>query len=176
MIRDEEVFYIGKITKRHGINGEVELAFTDDVFDCGDSEYLVLNINGIKVPFFWEEYRFKGNETALFKFEEIDSEDAARQLVGCEVYYPLSMQGDTMREKSWSAFTGYRILDENENELGIVEQVDDRSENVLFGIRRTESGDDLTLVPIHPDFVLDHDNKRRVLVLRLPEGLLSLNE
>lgn len=37
MIRQEEVFYIGKISKFRGICGETELLFTDDVFDRGEA-------------------------------------------------------------------------------------------------------------------------------------------
>ena len=54
MIRSEEVFYIGKVSKFRGIQGEVEILFTDDAFDRGDAEYLVLEMEGILVPFFWE--------------------------------------------------------------------------------------------------------------------------
>ena len=52
MIREEEIINIGRITKSRGIRGEVEMRFTDDVFDRGDSEYFVLHIDGIPVPFF----------------------------------------------------------------------------------------------------------------------------
>ena len=58
MIRKEEVFKIGKIGKPHGVKGEVGLRFSDDVFDRVDAEYLILDIDGILVPFFMEEYRF----------------------------------------------------------------------------------------------------------------------
>ena len=68
MIRSEEVFYIGKVSKFRGIQGEVEILFTDDAFDRGDAEYLVLEMEGILVPFFWEEYRFKNDKTAIFQF------------------------------------------------------------------------------------------------------------
>ena len=34
-------------------------AITDDVFDRVDAEYLVLDIDGILVPFYLEEYRFR---------------------------------------------------------------------------------------------------------------------
>lgn len=52
MIRQEEVFKIGKIGKPHGVKGEVSLMFEDDVFDRVDADYLVLLIDGILVPFF----------------------------------------------------------------------------------------------------------------------------
>ena len=65
MIRLEEVFKIGYIAKHRGLRGEVELSFTDDCFDTGTAEYLVLDMDGILVPFFWEEYRFKNDDTAI---------------------------------------------------------------------------------------------------------------
>ena len=68
MIKQEEVYKIGRIGKPHGVKGEVNLMFTDDVFDRVDAEYLVLMVDGILVPFFMEEYRFRGDETALVKF------------------------------------------------------------------------------------------------------------
>ena len=55
MIKQEEVYKIGRIGKPHGINGEVHFLFDDDVFDRVESEYLILDIDGILVPFFMEE-------------------------------------------------------------------------------------------------------------------------
>lgn len=88
MIRDEEVYRIGRLGKPHGVAGEVTLRFDDDVFDRTDADYIVLGIDGILVPFFIEEYRFHGSETALVKFCGIDSQQRAAELTGCEVYFP----------------------------------------------------------------------------------------
>ena len=88
MIRESEVFKIGYIAKHRGLRGEVELSFTDDCFDTGSAEYLVLDMDGILVPFFWEEYRFKNDDTAIIKFEDVDTDGQARRLVGHSVYYP----------------------------------------------------------------------------------------
>ena len=64
MIKRDDVYRIGTIGKSHGVKGEVSFRFDDDVFDRVDADYLVLDIDGILVPFFIEEYRFRGNETA----------------------------------------------------------------------------------------------------------------
>ena len=88
MIRNEEVFKIGYISKHRGLRGEVELVFTDDCFDTGTADYLVLDMDGILVPFFWEEYSFKNQDTAILKLEQIDTEEQARRLVGHSVFYP----------------------------------------------------------------------------------------
>ena len=55
MIHYDEVYHIGYIQKFRGLQGEVELQFTDDPFDHGTADYLVLKIDEILVPFFLEE-------------------------------------------------------------------------------------------------------------------------
>ncbi len=88
MIKKETVYKIGKIGKPHGVNGEVAFHFDDDVFDRTDADYLILDMDGILVPFFMNEYRFKTDETALVRFEDVTTQDKARTLTGCDVYFP----------------------------------------------------------------------------------------
>ena len=47
MIKESEVYRIGRLGKAHGIKGEVSFQFDDDVFDRVDADYLVLDIDGI---------------------------------------------------------------------------------------------------------------------------------
>ena len=54
MIKAEEVYKIGKLGKPHGLKGEINFLFDDDVFDRTDADYLVLEVDGILVPFFME--------------------------------------------------------------------------------------------------------------------------
>ena len=175
MIRPDEVFYIGRITKYRGISGEVELLFTDDAFDRGDAEYLVFEMDGIFVPFFWEEYKFKNDQTAIFKFEDIDDEQAAKRIVGIKVYYPYSHLDDNDSDElsSIRAVTGFHIADEKYGDLGVVTQVDDSSANVLFTIETLE-GEEI-MIPFHDDFLVNFDLKKRCMTLALPEGLLDIN-
>ena len=62
MIRKEEVYKIGIFNKPHGIHGELSFTFTDDIFDRVEAEYLICLLDGIFVPFFIEEYRFRSKE------------------------------------------------------------------------------------------------------------------
>ena len=50
MIRQEEVYKIGRLGKAHGVKGEVTFQFDDDVFDRTDAEYLILDIDGTLLP------------------------------------------------------------------------------------------------------------------------------
>ena len=110
MIRKEEVFKIGKIGKPHGVKGEVGLRFSDDVFDRVDAEYLILDIDGILVPFFMEEYRFRSDENALVKFCDIDSLERAAEITGCDVFFPRSLADEDDGEMTWSQIVGYTLI------------------------------------------------------------------
>ena len=47
MIKEEDVYKIGRIGKPHGVSGEVTLRFSDDVFDRVDADYVVLLVDEI---------------------------------------------------------------------------------------------------------------------------------
>lgn len=177
MIRQEEVFYIGKISKCRGIRGEVELLFTDDAFDRGESDYLVIEMDGILVPYFWEEYSFKRQDTAIFKFEFVDTDAAARQLVGRRVFYPHRFMPESEADaplRSWQGLIGFTVSDQTGRVLGTVDSVDDSSQNLLLYLTAADDGSEMIL-PLHEDLVAGCSVRERTLSLCLPEGLLNIN-
>ena len=169
MIKDAEVYKIGTITRTHGVKGEVSLSFTDDVWDRADADYLILRIDGILVPFFMEEYRFRSDTTALIKFQDYDSAEAAKELCGCDVYFPHSLTPapEADDDYTWRYFTGFRIVDEKAGELGEITYVDDSTQNILFHV-----GD--LLIPAVESFISHIDHQARIITMQLPEGLLDL--
>lgn len=171
MIKKEEVFKIGIINKPHGVKGEVSFTFTDDIFDrVEDCDYLVLLLDGILVPFFIEEYRFRSDNVALVKFEGIDSTEKARTLTNVEVYYSVKFMDDQEEISSWNYFIGFRVEDVHHGCLGTVVDVDDATMNVLFVIG---NGDEEVLLPAHEEFILDIDRKKKILKVDIPDGLLD---
>lgn len=169
-----EVFKIGYIQRTHGLGGEVEMKFTDDVFDRTDADYLFLRVDGLIVPFFFEEYRFKNDETIIVKFEGVDDSNYARKICGAEVLFPVDMI-PTQRENfcSWDFLTGFRVEAEGEP-LGSVRCVDRSSANILLLIDRADGSE--LYVPLHEDFIESCDEPSRLLKLRLPDGLLTIND
>lgn len=172
MIRESEVYKIGVMTKTHGVNGEIAFQFTDDVFDRVECDYLICRIDGILVPFFFEEYRFKNDNTALFKFQRMDTSEDVRLLVGCEVFFPLKLAEEAEEgELTWSYFVGMTVTDKNAGVLGTISAVDETTINTLFQI---DGLDGELLVPAQEDFILDIDHKKREILMEVPEGLLDL--
>ena len=143
MIRKEEVFKIGVINKPHGVKGEVSFTFTDDIFDHVDCDYLILLMDGILVPFFMEEYRFRSDNVALVKFEDIDTAEQARKFTNVEVYFPKKFMDEQEDVTSWNFFIGFRVEDVHHGYLGEITDVDDTTINVLFSIEK--DGEELLL-------------------------------
>lgn len=169
MIKKEEVYKIGRIGKTHGVKGEVTFNFDDDVFDRVDAEYLILEVDGILVPFFMEEYRFRSDSTALVKFEDIDTQDRARELTNCDVYFLRKLADNDEEEISWSFLVGFNIIDANSNKtVGRIASVDDSTINILFCL------EDDTLIPASEDLITDIDKENKTITIALPEGILEL--
>ena len=169
MIRTEEVYKIGKLGKAHGVKGEISFLFDDDVFDRTDADYLVLDIDGILVPFFIEEYRFKTDDNALMKFEGIDTQERARELTGCEVYIPREMAENDENQLSWAAIVGFELIDANTGKsAGRIASVDDSTINILFEL------EDGKLIPASEELITNVDTKKKQIFINLPEGILEL--
>ena len=174
MIRRDDVYKIGKLGKPHGVKGEITFAITDDVFDRVDAEYLVLDINGILVPFYMEEYRFKNDENVLVKFEDIDTQEQARNYTGCEVYFPRHLSDSDGEHMSWAEIIGFQLVDIPTGKVvGTIDHVDDSTINLLFEVT-TPEGEEL-LIPASNDFIHEVDAGQRVIKMQLPEGILELD-
>jgi len=173
MIQPESLYQIGTIAKAHGLRGEVVFHFSDDIFDTADADHLILGIDGTLVPFFIEEYRFRGDASALIKFDGIHSVEQARPILGCPVYIEKELAAERGGEQpqTLAYFVGFTVTDERMGLLGHIEDVDDQTENWLFLVR-TADGRQIML-PAHEDLILDIDHEQRAIRMRLPEGILD---
>lgn len=173
MIRKEEVYKIGVFNKPHGVKGELSFTFTDDIFDRVDCDYLICMLDGILVPFFMEEYRFRTDTTALVKLERVDTAEQARKFTNVEVYFPTKYaKGDDSDDiPTWDYFVGFKVKDVNYGVLGEIVAVDSSTMNVLFAIER-EDGEEI-LLPAHEEFMIKIEKKKRLVTVNVPEGLLD---
>ena len=169
MIREEDVFKIGRLGKPHGVKGEVTMQVDDDVFDRTDADYLILLVDGILMPFFMEEYRFKTDATALIKFEDVDTVERARELTNSDVFFPRHLADNDDADYTWSFFVGFELIDAaTGTAVGRIDSVDDSTANVLFCM------EDGSLIPATDDLVEEIDVEAHRITMRLPAGLLGL--
>ena len=163
------MYKIGRLGKTHGVRGDISFLFDDDVFDRTDADYLIIRIDGILVPFFIEEYRFKSDSNAIVKFEDLDTQEQARELTGCDVYFPRELADSSEGPLSWSALAGFDIISaQSGKSVGRIAAVDDSTLNTLFEL------EDGRLIPASEDLITSFDKDNRTITIDLPEGILEL--
>ena len=93
-----------------------------------------------------------------------------------EVYFPVKFVeevDDEHRQLAWEFFVGFKVEEIRHGELGLITDVDDSTINTLFVI--DHNGKEL-LVPAQEEFILKMDEKKRLMTVQLPDGLLNLDE
>ncbi len=169
MIKQEEVYKIGRLGKPHGVKGEISFQFDDDIFDTTDADYLVLDIDGILVPFFMEEYRFRNDSLALVKFCDIDTQERASELTGCDVFFPRHLADEGEEIPSLAMLIGYSLIDASTHkEIGTIASIDDQTTNILFELQ------DGRLIPASDELIQHIDTKQQEIIMNIPEGLLEI--
>ena len=169
MIKREDVYKIGRLGKAHGVKGEVSFQFDDDIFDTTDADYLILEIDGILVPFFMEEYRFRNDSLALVKFCDVDTQQRASELTGCDVYFPRTLAEESEGQLSLSPLVGFDIVEaSNSKVVGKIAAIDDTTQNILFEL------EDGRLIPASDELITNIDTNRQQIIMQIPTGLLEI--
>ena len=179
MIRRSDIFPAGVFGKPHGINGEINAMFDPDV-DVTATDCVIVDIDGIYVPFFIFSVRPKGNDACLLTIEGIDDEVMAKGLVNRQIFMRESERenicgssdsGDADDGMYAADLIGFEMISEDHGSLGRIVDIDDSTANVLFVVSRQEGGADL-LVPVADEFITDINTATSTVTVDLPDGLI----
>lgn len=175
MIKREEVVEVGKFLKAHGLYGEVN-AVLDSTIDPDSLECVVVEIEGIFVPFFITSWREKGSESCLLKLEGFEDSDSLQPILGKEIY-ALRRNLPELDNGSdgfyLSDLMGYTIVDDCGNEIAVIDDFDDSTQNILL-LTRNSKGESL-YIPFVEEFIKAIDVAAKKIEMDLPSGILTLN-
>jgi len=120
----ENCFELGKITKTHGVRGEVVLWLDVDFpEDYEDLESIFLEVRGELVPFFMESFRLSGNR-AIVQFEDIDTFEKAEGMINLQAFLPLEELPELDEDQFYyHEIIDFKVVDKNLGELGTVQTV-----------------------------------------------------
>lgn len=176
MIELSDIRPVGKFLKPHGVNGEISILRDFDDLDFNDHSCVIVDVDGIFVPFFLSAVRPKGAETDLVTIDGITDEYLASRLTNKTVYILNSeiRDEDNNDEDGFYAddFIGYKVLLEDGNLLGEITGVEDSTANYLFVVE-TSDGRKL-LIPVADEFIIGVNPELGELTMSLPEGLLDM--
>ena len=163
MITNEQVISIGRLTRTHGKRGELQCLMSNDYWDNADATFIILKLDNILVPFRVLDWRGKGSDSLILQLDHINDEQAAQQLIGTEAFMLISdiNQEDEIMP-TWQSLVGFKVIDTDQGELGIVDIVDETTINTLITLS------DGRLIPIHEDFIIDINAEDQLLTICLP--------
>jgi 16S rRNA processing protein RimM len=164
---------VGFFKKTHGVSGELVLEYEPQFeYSIENADRFFVELEGLLVPFFIVEdgFRFKTENSAILTFDGVESEKYAKRMVGSSVFLFKNEIIVMTDELSDSELVDYLLVDEKLGEIGIIDQIDNYSGNIVFTVNF--KGKEL-LVPFNEDFLLEIDKLNKVIKLRLPEGLFD---
>ena len=168
----DNCFELGKITKTHGLKGEVVLWLDVDFpEDYEDLDSILLEERGELVPYFMESYRLSGNR-AIVKFEDIDTFEKAELMINLQAFLPLEDLPELDKNQFYyHEIIDYKVIDKNLGELGTVQTVHSMQAQDLLVM--DYKGKEV-LIPVISEIVLNADKEAKVLNVNLPDGLLEV--
>lgn len=171
-MKQEEVFYIGYITKTKGLKGEVQLYFEYDSPEALDLEILFAEINGKMVPFFTSSYKLHINNTGNFYFDDIDHIDKAQVLLRKRIYLSLDKKPiEDEEDFHYQDLKGFIVTDRNYGELGEIIDVNEYPQQFVATVHYKFTD---VLFPLNEDIIIEIDEDEGTILVDLPEGLLDI--
>lgn len=166
---------IGFTRKTHGIRGEVK-AFIEEPFEdlFFEVERIFLEIKGIKQPFFIKNIR--GSGELIVKLEDINTREEALRLQSRGIFLPENEVPAELLQalqvvNFYGQLVGYTLIDQTLGTVGVVQDIIQMPQQEMAVV--PYQGREV-LVPLVEAFILSIDEKRRHLLMNLPEGLLEL--
>jgi 16S rRNA processing protein RimM len=172
-MRKEECFYLGKIAKKFSFKGEVLIYLdTDEPEMYEELESVFVEFNKNLVPFFIENSNLHKGDFLRVRFEDVNNEEEADEIMGCEVYLPLKMLPKLEGNKFYfHEVIGFEIEDKRLGVFGKIVSINDTTAQPLFEVL---NGEIEILIPMVDHFItkIDRDNKK--VIMDLPEGLVEM--
>lgn len=172
-MKQADCYHLGYVAKLHGFKGEVSL-FLDvtDPTEYASLDSVYIDINGQLTPFFVEYIHLKPKSFATVKFEGVNSENDAKNLVRKNLYLPLT----DLPELSGTQFydhevVGFQVTDVNFGPVGILQTIIDLPVNPLIQV---DNNGKEVLIPFVQGLVQKVDRENKVLTIQAPEGLIDI--
>lgn len=172
-MRKDECFYLGKIVSKFSFKGEVLIKLdSDDPSQYLEMESVFVDYNNNLVPFFVDKCKLHKSQMLRVKFEDIDSEQDADDLMRANLYLPLELLPEMGEDQFYyHEIIGFKVTDLNRGDIGVITNVNDTTSQPLFEIDCKGSQ---ILIPMNDEFIHKLDKSKKELIVNTPEGLIDL--
>ncbi len=169
----EKYISIGKILNFHGINGEVKVGYTKGKEHqlLGEKKFFV-KIDNTYSPLNISKIRFHKN-TALIKFEEINSINDAMEYKGCAIFTPVENLRKNLEEDEFLVddLVGKDVYNMQDEYIGKVSCINKQGSSDLLSVLNDEGKE--FFVPFVKELVPIVDLEQNKIYINAIEGLIE---
>lgn len=170
----DECFYLGKIVSKYSFKGELLIKLdTDEPESYENLESVLVEYRHKLIPFFIETSQLHKSNLLRVKFEDVDSEADADDLMSFSVYLPLNMLPKLENHQFYyHEVIGFKAIDKKHGNLGEITGVNDQTPQALFELKHP-TGKEI-LIPINDQFIQQIDKENSTFYFQTPEGLVEM--
>lgn len=170
---NEKYISVGKLGKPHGLSGAFRFFLDREPKNKNKlPAHFILNIKGSFMPWFIKTVEWTGFNEGFVLFEEVTSPEKGKQYTHTAICLSEKDINQYFKKDADSLdyLIGYKVIDENEGEIGIIEEMVENPGQVLLSINH--NGKEI-MIPFVEDFVVELNKRKKEIILNLPEGLVS---
>lgn len=170
----EDLFQVGIITSTHGVKGEVKVyPTTDDVKRFKKLKDIILDTGKEHIALELESVKFF-KQMVILKFKGIDSLNDVEKYRQKSLYVTRANAVRLRKDEYFIAdLIGLKVVDEENNELGTLEDVMLTGANDVYVIKMLNGKE--FLIPAIKQCILNVDMESRCMQVHVLDGLIEEN-
>jgi len=166
-------YYLGKIVSKYSFKGELLIRVeTDDINSLVKLKKFFIEVDNSLIPFFIKKCSVHKSSLLRVKFEDVDTEIKANELLKKNIYLPKKLLPKLKGDKYYfHEIINFEIIDNKIGNIGVVIGFNTQTIQSLIEVK---TADKKILIPVHDDIILNVDKKNKLIITDLPEGLMDL--
>ena len=164
MLGTDQFVQIGQVLKSNGTDGQVVIGLRGmGPEEISEKEPVFIFFDELPVPFFLKDVTQRGGNRVLAYLTDVNSLDDAMELTGRAVYVPQ----DGCSAVGGEDFVGWKLLPSGwpESRMLDITGFEDIPGNPCLEVGEI-------LVPLHEDLVVSIDERKKIITMNVPQGLL----
>lgn len=169
----DDCYFLGYIVKPIGLEGKYQVKLdVSEPREYIELESVFVEIHKQLVPFFIADIELQPKGKAHFTFEDIESAQAARELVGKALYLPLdllpTLEGNHFY---FHEVEGFTCIDNKRGTIGKVDRVQEAPAQDLLVVMQ---GEKEILIPLLDDTIQQIDRSTKEIHVQTLDGLIDM--
>ena len=167
-----DCFFFGKITKTHGLKGEITIKVdVANPSDFSDLRYLLIEDRDNLIPYFIDYKKISGDKMFV-QLQDVQKVEQALTFIGKAVFLPNELMPQLADDEFYyKEIVGFKLIDVAKGEVGEISDVLEYPTQAVIQVLK--DGKEI-LIPIHDDIIQKVNKKDKSLTVKAPEGLIDM--